>query len=64
LQEEVQEREGKLQDHKMNRDNEIANLVAQIHQLQKLYAPAPVVNPIAPAANPAEAAPSFDVEDD
>jgi hypothetical protein len=48
----------------MNRENEIANLLAQIHQLQLLEAPALVANPTAHVANPAEAAPSSDVEDD
>jgi hypothetical protein len=48
----VQEREFEL----MNRDNEIDNLQAQIHQLQLQQAPAPAT----PIEDPA---PSSDVED-
>jgi hypothetical protein len=50
--ENLQEREFKL----VNRDNEINNLLAQIHRLQLQQAPAPA----APAEDPA---PSLDVED-
>jgi hypothetical protein len=60
LQDELQDRGMKLVD----RENNIANLLTQIHELQLLQAPAPVADPAAPTANPVEAAPSFDVEDD
>jgi hypothetical protein len=50
-----------LQEHEielMNRDNEISNLQAQIHQLQLLQAHAPT--PVAPTEDPT---PSWDIED-
>jgi hypothetical protein len=59
LQEELHECE-ELQEHEIeltNKDNEIANLLAQIHQLQLQQAPSPV----APAVYHA---PSSDVENE
>jgi chromosome segregation ATPase len=51
LQEELHEHDEELQEHEIdlgNKDNKIANLLAQIHQLQLQQAPATA----APAADP------------